>query len=147
MRQLSTRPLSIRLFCASFMLSALIAFGDALGSWQEIMSTMADRVPGSAWSRDAVIVLACARLSIALIPVLLVWFFASNFARWMVTVLALGKLLNIPEAIEIVRSGGGVDWLWSASLALALFAAGLLFTPASREWFKAKGEDLVAPTR
>ena len=144
MKRLRRRPLSIRLFAAFFLSSALIAFVDGLRDWEKLALLMQVHVPEMAWTWDAVVVLLSVRLSIALIPVALVWFLASRFAQWLVTIMALGKLFNLPDAIALVRAGAPLDAAWAASLVLSLVAVALLFTPASREWFRTKGEDRVA---
>lgn len=144
MKRLRRRPLSIRLFAACFLLSGLIAFVDGLRNWQDLAVLMQVHVPEMAWSWDEMVVLLSARLSIALIPVLLVWFMASRFAQWLVTIMALGKLFNLPDAIALLRAGAPLDAAWGSSLVLSLVAVAMLFTPASREWFRTKGEDRVA---
>ena len=144
MRRLRQRPLSIRLFVACFLLSALIAYVDGLRDWQNLAVLMQVHVPEITWTWDALVVVLSARLSIALIPVLMVWFLASRFAQWLVTIMALGKLFNLPDAIALLRAGSPLDVAWTASLALSLVAVLLLFTPASRDWFRTKGEDRVA---
>ncbi|MDP2131339.1 MAG: hypothetical protein U0975_10255 [Erythrobacter sp.] len=135
-----SRPLAIRIFAAAFLVSALIAYLDGLENIPAYQALLHTNVPEIAWSQDAVIVTLSARLSIALIPIALVWLTAANFARWMVTVLALGKLINVPEAVQIVAQGDRIDPAWAASLTLGLFAVAVLFTPASNRWFAHKGE-------
>ena len=144
MSRLRRRPLSIRLFAVCFLLSALIAFIEGLRDWQALAAVFSVHTPEMAWTWDAVVVVLSARLSIALIPVALVWFMASRFAQWMVTIMALGKLINVPDAIDLVRAGAPLDPMWLASLVLGLVAVIALFTPASREWFRTRGEDRVA---
>jgi hypothetical protein len=133
------RPASITLFAAAFLIAALVAFADAMGDLPAFQIHMGRYVPQIVWTRDAAIVTLSARLSIALIPVAMVWLSAVRFARWMVTVLGLGKLVNLPDAIRLVAGGGAIDAAWLASLALGLLAVALLFTPASNRWFAAKG--------
>ena len=133
------RPASITLFAAAFLIAALVAFADAMGDLPAFQIHMGRYVPQIVWPRDAAIVALSARLSIALIPVAMVWLSAVRFARWMVTVLGLGKLVNLPDAIRLVAGGGAIDAAWLASLALGLLAVALLFTPASNRWFAAKG--------
>ena len=144
MRQLRKHPWSIRLFAALFLLSGLIAFVDGLHDWQKLAAMLQARVPEITWTWDALVVLLSARLSIVLIPVALVWFLASRFAQWLVTIMALGKLINVPGAIALVRAGSPLDPAWTASLVLSQIAVLLLFTPAARHWFRTKGEDRVA---
>ncbi|MBA4045013.1 MAG: hypothetical protein C0471_11425 [Erythrobacter sp.] len=135
-----TRPLSINIFAAAFLASALIAFLDGLWDIPAMQALLRDGVPDIAWSRDAVIVTLSARLSIALIPIAMVWLSAVRFARWMVTVMALGKLINLPEGLRLIADGGTVDTAWLVSLALGLLAVAMLFTPASNRWFADRGE-------
>jgi hypothetical protein len=134
------RPLSINIFAAAFLASALIAFLDGLWDIPAMQALLGEGVPGVEWSRDAVIVTLSARLSIALIPVAMVWLSAVGFARWMVTVLALGKLLNLPKGLAAIADGGAIDTAWLVSLALGLLAVAMLFTPASNRWFADRGE-------
>jgi len=82
-----------------------------------------------------VIVTLSARLSIALIPIAMVWLSAVRFARWMVTVLGLGKLLNLPEGLRLIADGAPLDTAWLTSMVLGVFAIAMLFTPASNRWF------------
>ncbi len=133
------RPASITLFAAAFLIAALVAFADAMGDLPAFQIHMGRYVPQIVWTRDAAIVTLSARLSIALIPVAMVWLSAVRFARWMVTVLGLGKLVNLPDAIRLVAGGGAIDAAWLASLALGLLAVALLFTPASNRWFASRG--------
>lgn len=136
-----TRPLSINIFAAAFLASAVISFLDGLRDIPEMQRILSAEVPGIAWSRDAVIVTLSARLSIALIPIAMVWLSAVRFARWMVTVLGLGKLLMLPSGIGLIAAGGAVDTAWLTALLLSVFAVGMLFTPASNRWF-ARREDV-----
>jgi hypothetical protein len=129
------RPMSINVFAAAFLAAALIAFLDGMRDLPAFQNYMSQNVPEIVWTRDAAIVTLSARLSIALIPVAMVWLAAVRFARWMVAVLGLGKLLNLPEGIRLLAEGAPVDAAWLASLALGVFALAMLFTPASNRWF------------
>ena len=126
------RPWPIRLFAAAFVAQALLSFG-----WE-----MAHRSGVAAWmleygnvalNDDGAIVAVSVRLTIALIPVALVWFFASRFARWMVVVMALGRLA-VSLRVTISSSGAADPTLFIAQ-ALALIGAALLFSPSARRWF------------
>lgn len=132
------RPLTIRVFAAAFLTSAIIAYIDGLWNIPAQLAMFRTNVPDFAWSDDAVIVVLSARLSIALIPIALVWLLASNFARWMVTVLGLGKLINVPMAVRLVVEGGDIDPAWTTSLALGVLAVVVLFLPPSNRWFAQK---------
>jgi hypothetical protein len=70
-----------------------------------------------------------------------IYLFAAPFARWLVTLMALGKLLNVPEGIRLIADGGRVDTAWLVALVLGLLAVAVLFTPASNRWFADKGGD------
>ena len=135
------RPLPIRLFAAAFVAQALMTF-----SWE-----LAHRGDVAAWlleygnlplNDDGAIVAISVRLTIALIPPALVWFFASRFARWMVVVMALGRLaVNLPDLIAAISSGGEARPAFLIAQVLALIGAALLFTSSARRWFaKAKPE-------
>jgi hypothetical protein len=134
-----TRPLSINIFAAAFFAAAVIALLDGLWDIAAMQAVLRDGVPDIAWSRDAVIVTLSARFSIALIPIAMVWLSAVRLARWLVTVMALGKLINLPEGLRAIAAGGALDTAWLVSLTLGLLAVAMLFTPASHRWFADKG--------
>ena len=129
------RPWPIRLFAAAFVAQALLTFG-----WE-----LAHRGDVAAWlleygnlplDDDGAIVAVSVRLTIALIPVALVWLFASRFARWMVVIMALGRLaVNLPELIAALSSGGEARPTFLIAQLLALTGAALLFTPSASRWF------------
>lgn len=135
-----TRPLTINVFAAAFLAAALIALVDGLRDIPALQALLRANVPGIDWSRDAVIVTLSARFSIAFIPIALVWLTAANFARWMVTVMVLGKLINLPDGVRLVAAGGQIDTAWLTALALGLLAVAMLFTPASNHWFAQQAE-------
>ena len=62
--------------------AALIAFVDGMRDITGYQAMMSANVPQFVWTRDAVIVMLSARLSIALIPIAMVWLSAVRFARW-----------------------------------------------------------------
>ena len=136
-----TRPFSINIFAAAFLAAAVIAFLDGLRDIPAFQELMRVNLPQIDWTRDAVIVTLSARLSIALIPIAMVWLSAVRFARWMVTVLALGKLLMLPEGLRAIAAGGAVDTAWLTALLLGLMAVAMLFTSASNRWFARKEEN------
>ena len=129
------RPPAIRLFAVLFLAQAALALVAGLADIAGFRDYLAVSIPGIAFDRDLAIVILSARFTIALIPVALVWFLASRFARWMVAVLAVGKLLNLPEAWALLADGLWLSPLWLASLLLGLCGAALLFTPGAGAWF------------
>jgi len=92
---------------------------------------------GTGWplDRDWAIVITSARLTIALIPVALVWLTASRIARWLVLAMALGKLLMAPANLAAMAPGETVSPLLLGALALSLGGAALLLTPSASRWF------------
>lgn len=110
-----------------------------------MLTFLSARIPELVNDRDSVIVIVSARLSIALIPVALIWFLASNFARWMATAFALGKLLNLPDALDAINSWSSIDPTWLVSTMLGLFSVMMLFMPDAKRWFAKKGISDAAP--
>lgn len=138
----AVRPASIRLFAALFFAQALCAYIDGLLNLDRQPRFLASLLPEMASDQDRVIVILSARLSIALIPIALIWFLRANLARWFVTLIALGGLASIPDAIVTLREGGSLSPLWVASAALKPVAVALLFTASARSWFsRRKGID------
>ena len=138
-----TRPLTINIFAAAFLSAALIAFIDGMQDLPGFQAAMRASLPQIGWTRDAAIVTLSARLSIALIPIAMVWLSAVRFARWMVTILWGIKLLNLPEGHRFITGGGAGEPLtgpsWWAAMLLGLIAVAMLFTRASNRWFADRG--------
>jgi uncharacterized membrane protein len=82
-----------------------------------------------------------ARLTIAAIPVALVWFLASKFAKWMSAFLACLRIFQIPAFVSLLLSQGILDHRWAISSILAVIAVTFLFTREAREWFDGKEID------
>ena len=88
-------------------------------------------------SKDAMIVALSARLSIAFIPVAMIWWGASRLARWLVlagTVIACLAMLGDPrpDAMALMR------------IAVTVLAVALLFTPQAQFWFDRRKADRAA---
>jgi len=129
------RPWSIRLFVILFAMQALAAFATTLGNLDGELAYYAGRYPSFGFTRDTIIVIASARLTIAAIPMALVWFYASRLARWMATALAALKLLRVPSALTMWAASGEISLVWAAGLLLGTAAVTCLFTPAARRFF------------
>ncbi|MFZ9395190.1 MAG: hypothetical protein ACO25F_03900 [Erythrobacter sp.] len=85
--------------------------------------------PGVPWNQDWTIVATSAWFTIELIPAVLVWLFASRFARWLLAAMVLlgaGQLL----LASVPATPAGM-----MTLALRMFALGLLLLPAAQPWF------------
>lgn len=131
-----TRPLSINIFAAAFLAAAVLSCIDGLVRVPVQLKAQAD-LP---WvTRDALIIWHSAWLSIALIPVAMVWLSAFRFARWMVSIMALFKLPGLLMALSDLTLLIRMQPLWLAALPLSLFAVVMLFTPASNRWFADRG--------
>lgn len=133
------RPWAIRLFAVTFAVAGLLAFVDGMRDIPGQASYLQQRAPEFAIDSDTVIVLLSIRLTIALIPIGLVWFGAARFARWLVALFAIAKLVNVPAALELIRRDEAISPWWAASVALSLAGAALLFTPSAGRWFAGKG--------
>lgn len=126
------RPGSITGFAVLFFAAALLTFVHGITDLAARQVALEQMLPAVAWSRDAVIVWRSMWLSIALIPVAMVWLSGVRFARWMVTVMALIKLANLLGTGAARSLASPADW---AAMLLGLMAVALLFTPASSRWF------------
>jgi hypothetical protein len=134
------RPVSITVFGVLFLASALVIYAEHMLDLPDEQRVLQRIYPWFTWSRDAVIVWFSAWLSIALIPIAMVWLSAVRFARWLVTIVAGVKLLglvvlgaNEPRNLFILPT------ISLVSLLLQVAAVALLFTPASHRWFRDKG--------
>ena len=134
-----TRPASITIFAIAFFASSLIPYVESLTEISDRQTVLQKLYPFFDWSHDAVIVWLSAWLSIALIPIVMVWLSAIRFARWMVTVMTVAKLGGMVLILPTLMKYGLIQPLVWASTMLGLLAAAMLFTPASNHWFAHKG--------
>lgn len=135
------RPVSITLFAVAFFGAAVLVCVDGLLNIPERQSFLSRLLPAVDWSRDAVIVWQSMWLSIALIPIAMVWLSAVRFARWMVAIMAAPKLIGLLlVATKDWRMIAMIGPVPLAALALTLIAVALLFMPASHRWFAERGE-------
>lgn len=136
------RPASIRLFAVLFLAQAICSFIDGMRHIDREALYLGNRFAGLQFGHDGMIVLLSARLSIALIPIALIWFLRAKFARWLVTLIAIGGLASVPAAIAIVQSGGDISPLWLATTVLKPLAVAFLFTRSAHRWLARKDEDV-----
>ena len=131
------RPLSINIFAVAFLAAAVLSCIDGLVRIPVALKSQ-NAFP---WlSLDVLIVWHSAWLSIALIPVAMVWLSAIRFARWMVSFMALAKLAGLLILLPALPMFVTMQPLWLASIVLGVPAVAMLFTPASNRWFAHKGE-------
>ncbi|MFB0611952.1 hypothetical protein [Aurantiacibacter poecillastricola] len=133
------RPPAIIAFAVLFLAQALITFAAGLWDLEGGIAHYAARYPAFDWNRDALIVLTSARLTIAFIPVALIWFFAVRFARWMCAALAVFKLVQVPGTVASWLNGGTIAASWIAATVLGIVAVAFLFTPQAARWFRQGG--------
>lgn len=131
------RPFSIRLFAVLFLVQASCSFIDGMRDLHREADYLESWLPGLRLDHDAMIVILSARLSIALIPISLIWFLRAKFARWLVTLMALGSLISIPTAAAM----GLLSPLWLAAMVLKPLAVALLFTRSAHGWFTRRTGD------
>lgn len=138
------RPWTVWVFCLVSSAGAIyrsVLFFSNIGGVQPMFETLA---PWLEWNRDWVIIVTSAWLTIDLIPVTAVWFFASRFARWFVLCMAIlhfglaiydGPLQSADEISLIIMMIG---------LSVPIVLATLLFLPQSQGWFGKRGKDETA---
>jgi hypothetical protein len=134
------RPASITIFAIVFFADALIACVGGLFAIPARQTYLQTLIPIIPWSPDAVIVWQSAWFSIALIPIGMIWLSAVRFARWLVTIMAVPKLLGLVFLLSRVWDQVGAYTLGGLTTSLlAPFAVVMLFTPASNRWFAQRG--------
>ncbi len=130
------RPRSIQLFVVSFLGAAIYAFLLGLGDLELQQTAYAAAFAWDGWSRDWTIVTLSALLSVALIPVGLIYIFANRIARWLVTVFTLIELANLPGMIATFQTADEpVRWSYFAQPLLLALSLLFLFLPESNRWF------------
>lgn len=131
------RPGSITAFAILFVVAAVLSLIDGLVRLSEILAAARTLYP---WvTRDMMIVWHSAWLTIALIPAAMVWLSAIRFARWLVSIAALIKLMLLLVGWQALPRVAMDQPIWLAASGLGLIAVAMLFTPASNRWFAQKG--------
>jgi hypothetical protein len=110
-----------------FLLQAAISFWHQMSDLAATQAMLAASIPQVPVDRDLAIIVTSARLTIALIPVALIWFLGARFARILVLLFVAGRLLTIPDAPSLPEV---------ASLVLATVAAAILLPPGASRWFR-----------
>lgn len=98
-------------------------------------------LPEIEWNRDLVIVAVSARFTIAMIPVVAIWFLASRIARVLAVLMWLQSMPGgIYLSMSHIESESPV-WTWPIWWLVGFGVLVLiLFLPQSNRWFKTKGE-------
>ena len=135
-----TRPWSIRLACLAFLVNASFGLLHGLSDPSIAQGAYEIGYPDVEWDRDRTIVALSAEFTIALIPILWIWFLARPFARWMVTALGLWQAWGLAGLVlEQLRHLHFVTMDVAIPFALIVMSIAMLFTPAASRYF-ATGE-------
>ncbi len=130
------RPTPINIFAAAFFTAALVPFLDGITQLGLTETRLQVEYPYFPWSRDLVIVWLFSWLSIALIPLAMVWLIAAPIARWLVSAMTLVKAPGaFLSAASLLGESGGGEGERLVSFAFAVLGVVMLFQPASQEWF------------
>lgn len=136
-RALIPRPAPIRIFAGLFLALAAIALLRGLTDLPAAIGGYAQQLPQVAWDADRAIVMLSASFTIACIPAALVWFFASRFARWLVAIMVVLRLMGLPALMMGAVAMRPDALLGVISTVLSIVAAIMLFTPTASAWFQA----------
>lgn len=133
----SPRPLAVHAFAA--VLLGLAAWNLAAALWdlpaqEEILRSLG---LGFEWNRDWTIVASSAWFTVELIPIAVVWLFASRFARGFITAMAGIKVVLILSNLPMLYALPGV--LLGQSISLVTVA--LLYTREANAWFARERDD------
>ena len=138
------RPWTIHAFAAIFLATGFIDLIRGLSSVGNYNFAGFNPFTGERLSDDAVIVMVSAGFTIVCIPVVAIWLFGNNIARWIVTlftlwgVVSFGMHLDERYVAVLLEHSGAV---WSLIPKIATWVGVLmLFLPASRSWFARKQE-------
>ena len=133
------RPTPINIFAAAFLTAALVPFLDGITQLGLTETRLQVEYPYFPWSRDLVIVWLFSWLSIALIPLAMVWLIAAPVARWLVSgMTALKAPTALASAGAVLVGEAEAERL--VSFAFAVLGVIMLFLPASQQWFARTGE-------
>ncbi|BDI59872.1 hypothetical protein [Qipengyuania nanhaisediminis] len=128
------RPWTVRLFALALLIAALIGLFEALLAHEALLvGRWFDRLPMIRWTPDLAIVATFSQFTIALIPLVWIYAFASKAARWVVLAFGAIKIgyaaINTGDAILL--KSPQVVWLEKALVLIALM---MLFVPATTRW-------------
>jgi hypothetical protein len=134
------RPTPINIFAAAFLTAALLPFLDGITNLGLAETRLEIAYPAFPWDRDRVIVWLSMWLTIALIPLAMVWMLAAPSARWLVAAMTLFKAPTALTAATLLLRGGDGNAQALVSFSFALLGVMMLFLPASHHWFSRERE-------
>lgn len=131
------RPWAIKAFAGLCIVTAAVGFVESLIDFGFLHGDGSWHVPADKGERVKAVSLTSARLCIALIPLVFVWFRASNVARWLILTLSGVKvwatLVTARDSFDAPATH--LDPYGAAVAFLGVAAAALLFTPMANRWF------------
>ena len=133
------RPWTVHVFGAALMISALITLFEALATHPALlMARWYDRIPIVDWVPDLAIIASFTAFTIAMIPLVWIYFFGSTQARWIVLVFGLLKIaLSVRALSEPVQMKAPAIVIVETTL--VLFALAMLFLPSTNRWLQKTG--------
>lgn len=137
------RPWPIWLFGVILLLYGLFNLVSGLMFLEEQQTILERQFPQIVWNEDWTIVWVSAQFTIVVIPITAVCVFASPFAKWLMTAMALVSLPWIASYVQISILSGVVDWVGLVQASVVVVAAGLLFLPASSRYLQRDTERAI----
>lgn len=131
------RPWPINLFALVLLVIATLNLATALWDLPAQEEFLRSLGLGFDWNRDWAIVASSAWYTVELIPILLVWLFASRFARAFITAMAVVKTLLILGQLLLLYALPGL----MLGQGIALVSVALLYTRDANAWFAKKEAD------
>lgn len=125
------RPWAINLFALILLVIACLNLSTALLDLPEQEEFLRALGLGFEWDRDWTIVASSAWFTVELIPIALVWLFASRFARAFISAMAVVKALMIVGDLLTLYALPGL----MLGQGIALVAVTLLYSRDANEWF------------
>ncbi|MEP0189304.1 MAG: hypothetical protein ABJP70_03505 [Erythrobacter sp.] len=129
------RPWSIWAFFCISLLLAVGRYFDGLGTLEFWEEEFARLFPAFIWNRDWTIVTLSAWFTVQLIPILLVFGFASRFARWLILAATLVPMIVLFTDIEYSSTYPRFFELAFIRWAIPILLVALLFLPGANRWF------------
>ena len=126
-----SRPWAINLFAAILLTFAMLNLATALFDLPAQEEALKSLGLGLEWNRDWTIVASSAWFTIELIPIALVWLFASRFARLFLLAMAALKVVLMLSNLPMLYALPGL----LAGHVITVGAIALLFTQSASQWF------------
>lgn len=139
------RPACVRIFAALFLFIGLSGLLDGLTHLPAAQQMLSERFRWISWDREWAIIALSAQFTISLIPVTLIYLFASRFARWLIVIFGIMKLSLLVLHPELAAAELHLRPMFIIPPVMMVIAVGMLFTAGPNAWFKNKGNIVAAP--